>query len=319
MMFIDSHGLPEPLKRAIEWQESSHRPNSDISCTALIDSPLRTWLRKRYYQGIIEEYSDRLYALYGSIAHMVVERFANASGGEHAEYTTVADISGWRVSAQLDLLKRGTKLSDYKFTSVWATVDGVKEEWERQLNVGLALLGLDKSEKAVAIAAGVSQLEIVAMFRDWVPTVADKFPNKVAVLPVAVWPRERAVAYIAERVRLHQDASAKAASGEVPPICSDSERWVRDYAVMKEGRRNALKAKIKTMEEALKWKDELGGDSIRPAEPRRCMEYCLYGKQGFCPWWDCKNMATRSEPVVAPPPSTAEDPDHKRKDGSIDN
>ncbi len=316
MRFIDSFGLPPPIKAAIEWQESSHRPDSDISCTALIDAPLRFWLRKRYYPFIVEEYSDRLWALYGSIAHLIAERFAKASGQDFAERTAIADVLGWRVSAQSDYVIAGDALYDYKFTSVWSTAEGVKDEWESQLNVGLWMLKHDINPEGRKIAEGIKHLFICAMFRDWVPTIADKFPNKVAVLPVTLWAAKYADDFVLKRVTLHQEAIA--GGDDPPPICTDKERWVRDYAIMRNDRKNALKAKIKTKEEAEKLLEELGGDWIRPAEPRRCMEYCSYGKEGFCPWWDCKSGRTRDTPVVVPLPKTDNtftDPDHRRKDG----
>jgi len=82
---------------------------------------------------------------------------------------------------------------------------------------------------------------------------------------------------------------------------------MKDFAVMKEGRKNAVKAKIKTREEAERWMIDLGCDSIREAIPKRCSEYCVFSKCGFCPWYDIKTNETRTEPVMAEVPKEVED------------
>ncbi len=313
MKFTNKFNLPAPLCRAVEWQDSSHNPKSDISCTRLIDAPLRVWLAKRYADVLEEDVSNRLWALYGTIAHLIVER--HGGEGEHVERTALANVLGWKVSAQIDYMKEGECLTDYKFTSVWSAAEGVKDEWATQVNVGLWLLRHDVDTGARAIGAGIKKLAICAMFRDWVPRMADEFPNKVMVMPVEIWPDSKTKAYIEERVKLHQAAAGNDAP---PPVCSDHERWMRDFAVMRQGQKNAIKAKIKTREEAEQLVKELGGTHVREAEPRRCMEYCVFSKCGVCPWWDSFAKQTRTEPVVVPVKerdTVATDPDHKRKDG----
>jgi len=313
MRFKDSCNLPKPILRAIEYMEKSHNPPSDISCTQLIDAPLRSWLKNKYNDYIVEEASDRLWALYGSLAHLVVEKFGKSSG-EHAEKTVIADIFGWKVSATLDYVLEGEKLIDYKFTSVWSTAEGVKPEWEAQLNVGLYLSRNCNDEKMREIGKNIHKLEICALFRDWSPRNSDEFPNKIQPLAVSVWSNEKAKAYVEGRVKLHQAASN---TDVIPPICSDQERWMSDFAIMSKKKKNAMKAKIKTREEAEQLLTELGGDYIREAKPKRCADYCSYGKQGFCPYWDGFAQETRVEPVIASAPkeSPLDDPDHKRKEG----
>ena len=311
MRFTNKHNIPAPVCRAIEWQSNSHHPNSEISCTQLIDAPLVRWLYKKYYDYCVEDYSDRLWALYGSIAHFIMEKFGGGENadGEHVERTVATVVDGWKVSAQLDYLKASDRLTDYKFTSCWSTAEGIKIEWENQLNTGLWLWKHDDtSTENKAEVKNIKNLEICALFRDWTPSIADKFPTRVAVLPAVIWADKYADEYVHERVRLHQEAVKDLSA--IPPICSDKERWMKDFAVMKEGRKNALKAKIKTREKAEEWMSDLGGDSIREAVPKRCAEYCIFGKancyseEGFCPWWNAETQETRTEPVMADVPTT---------------
>jgi hypothetical protein len=315
MKFIDSSGkLPGPLKRAIEFQEKAHNPKSDISCTGLISSPLLFWLRKKYYDQITEDYRDRLWALYGSLVHSIVERFGKSEdGSQHVERTVMTDVLGWKVSAQLDYLKTGESLTDWKFTSCWATMNGVKPEWTRQLNVCLWILRHADDEESRKIGAAIKRLEICAIFRDWVPSNQDKFPNNIEVLPVKVWSDAESKRYIEERVALHQ---AAANTEGVPPCCTDEERWKSDFAVCLNNKKTALKAKIKTREEAEHWMKELGADYIREAKPRRCEEYCVYAKSSLCPWYDYEAKTTRTEPLLPEKDSVATDTDSQnRKDG----
>jgi hypothetical protein len=88
-----------------------------------------------------------------------------------------------------------------------------------------------------------------------------------------------------------------------------------DFAVCLNSKKTALKAKIKTREEAEHWMKELGADYIREAKPRRCEEYCTYARCGYCPWYDYEAKATRTEPLIPEKDSVATDPDHRRKDG----
>ena len=313
MNLTNKFGLPMPVFKAIEQQEKSHKSNADISCTSLIDSALRSWLGKKYYDQLEEDASDRLWSLYGSLAHSVIEK-SGKDIGEHLERQIITTVLGWKVSAILDYLKEGDVLSDYKFVSTWATLGGVKPEWEAQLNVILQIMRNCDDANMKEVSKSIKKLEIVALFRDWVPSNADKFPNKVEVMPVRMWDPKKAQAYIESRVKLHQEARK---SEGCPPICTDAERWMSDFAVCLNSKKTALKAKIKTREEAEKWKAELGADYIREAEPKRCTQYCTYSKCGVCCWYDLESKTTRTEPVIADVvKGVAADPDHARKDAS---
>lgn len=332
--FIDSFDLPLPVKRAIEWQGKSHKTDADITCTSLIDSPLIFWLRKRYSEEISVEYADRLWMLYGSMMHLILEAFGEQAPAddidfnklikEHSEAKVSTTVLGWKVEARFDYMLEGDRLVDYKFSSCWSTADGVKPEWERQLNVGLWLMRHDGDPAMREIGKKIKKLAICALFRDWTPRSADKFPSEITLLNVDVWDDAKAEEYITERVRLHQEASK--CIDKAPAICSDGERWMSDFAIMsKKNPSRAMKAKIATREEAERIMKEIGGDYVREAAPRRCQRteimsfpprsrcYCEFGNQGFCPWWDAKTQTTRDVPVM-PSESVLLDPDHHRKD-----
>jgi hypothetical protein len=119
MQITNDANLPEPLYQAIVAQQQQHSGGgeADISCTQLIDTPLIAWMWRNYGDQVVEDASDRLWALYGSIAHSVLEGYAGA--GQHVETEAIATLDGMRVSGHLDLLVMpdGT-IQDYKFTSL---------------------------------------------------------------------------------------------------------------------------------------------------------------------------------------------------------
>ena len=310
MKFIDSYGLPGPLKRAIEWQSNAHSVGeANISCTSLIDSPLVRYLWRVYSDQIVIEYASRLWPLFGSIAHMIVEKFGDKTE-EHVERRVIAPFGDYKVSGGIDLIRSGKKLTDYKFTSTFAVGDGVKVEWERQENVYLGLLRHSANPIDREMGFNIDELEICAMLRDWGPRFKKDFPTQVKMLNVKIWDSLRDVApenipvwtdiettkYIRERIQLHRDAESKP---EMPPQCSEGERWIKPeaYAVVKQGRKSAVKlfklsdypcereAEAAAAQHIQGMGDKAEGCSVelRKSEPRRCIDYCDVAQ--FCPYY----------------------------------
>jgi hypothetical protein len=288
------------LCRAIEWQDGSHEmiEGVDISNTSLIDSPLIYWLKRHYRDYVTEDFSERLWATYGTIAHFIMESFGRDSENEHVEATVIAEIGGLTVSTKLDAIFAPSELIDYKWVSAWAYMEGVKQEHINQLNTGRYIMfnstrfklkgkELTTGDHFKKIASTIERMKICAMFRDWGPRMAEEFPMGVRMYDIPKWPFDKVKEYVEERVRLHK-AALKLDKDSPPPICTDEERWMSDFAIMKNGRTNALKAKIKTREEAEALLVKMGGDYIREATARRCEEYCPYGRQGLCPYWNPK-------------------------------
>lgn len=111
--------------------------------------------------------------------------------------------------------------------SVWTVVYGGREDWVPQLNIYAELLAQNGVEPR--------ELEVVAVLRDWSKSKAEAAeakrragrddaypPVPVSIFSLPLWPQERRLAYIEERVRLHRAAQL----GDVLP-CSDEDRWIR--------------------------------------------------------------------------------------------
>ena len=126
----------------------------------------------------------------------------------------------------------------------------------------------------------IERLQVVAIFRDWQRSKAErdeKYPqSNVKIIEIPVWDNDFAMAYIAERVGMHQ---AAVNGDEVQ--CSDEERWYAGstFALMKEGNKRATKV--------ADTREELGEPAKgffieeRKGGYRRCEGYCEVAP--FCP------------------------------------
>ncbi len=265
-MTITNHaGLPEPLVNAIRNDPYSSN-GSDLTMTQSLKPARAVALEKLHKDEITEDAADRLFALIGQIGHSILERGAK---GEMTELRLFAKVRGWKVSGQADLL--GDTLVDYKFTSVWSCKDGLKPEWEQQLN-GLRWL-------ASVNGHSVERMQIVAIYRDWSKLEARRssdYPrHQVQVFDVPKWTEAEALVWIEGRVQAHQ--AAQSALEKNLPECTPDERWEKPekFALMKHGRQRAVRL-YDQREQAMLAAE---GNSMlyiehRPGEQIRCASYC---------------------------------------------
>jgi len=264
VIITNNAGLPAPLVEAVRRDPYSSN-GSDITVT-MLPKPARAVALERVHKGeISEDAADRLWALIGQIGHLILER---SGSGMMTELRLFAQVNGWKVSGQMDLLS-GNVLVDYKLTSVWSCKDGLKPEWEQQMNMlrWLAIKNKIQIEKA----------QIVAIFRDWSKLEARRssdYPrHQVQVFEVPLWPLEKAQRWMLDRVATHQAARMNI------PECTSDERWEKPekFALMKDGRQRAVKLHH-TKESAEQHLESLRRDDHyiehRPGEQVRCQSYC---------------------------------------------
>lgn len=286
MKVTNKAGLPGAIVEAVK-NDDYDPGKADISCTTLIAPPRQRVLRKAHDGELVEDASDRIYALLGQSMHTILER---AEPSALVEKRLYMKMGGWTISGQFDRISiRQVTLQDYKLSSVWEYMYGLKPDRIAQLNVLAELAHQNGMED-------ISKLEVVMIFRDWQKSQAKfkkEYPqHQVARLPVPLWDKERRLAYIAERVKVHQDAEKG-----VVVDCTDDERWLRDeaWAVMKQGRKSALKVEP-TKVDAERWVLKNGyaatvsdeeialNDDIsiihRPGVNTRCEAYCNVAQ--FC-------------------------------------
>lgn len=278
------YGLPGALVEAVGNDSyTGHTANHDISVSQLISPPRQVALMRRHWDAIEEDASSRIWALLGQAVHTILERAEPSAIVEQRLFTRCL---GWTVSGQFDRLTlRQATLQDYKVAPVWEAMNGLKPEREQQLNL-LAHL-------ALANGYGIRRLEVVHICRDWSVGRSKQggdYPSMpVRRIPVALWPEDRRLAFMRSRVRLHQQAHA-AKTQDLPP-CSPEDRWERatTYAVMREGRKTAVRIHDSRAAAALHAEainaegGRRGGRAyveVRPGESVRCASYCAVA--GLC-------------------------------------
>ena len=230
----NNKGFPEALVKAVT-NDTYSRGTADRSVTGLLAPPRQAALIERHGGMISEDVSERTFALYGQLVHLLLERAGEQSRNAINEERLYAEVGGWTISGQTDTLtltedQRSWIISDYKFVTAYKfkrSYSGelvIPEDYEQQLNLYAYLLRVNGFK--------VDGLKIVAIYRDWSKLEAKRDKNYpqlgAETHDIPLWSEERAKAFIEERVRLHQ-----AAENDLPE-CTDDERWAKPdkYALM---------------------------------------------------------------------------------------
>lgn len=288
LKIVDTIGLPAPLVRAIQ-NDPYDKGDCDYSTTQLIKPARIVALEKKHADTLTEEAASRIWSLIGQIGHTILER---AGGTDIVEKRLFADFDGTIISGQVDLITQdGTQyLQDYKFTSTFAAKDGLKPEWEQQLNVNRWLCAKN--------GITIERASIVAIFRDWSVSKARRerdFPqHQVQVINCPIWPLTKTIVFISARIRAHVAAETTL------PECSVEERWARPttYAVKKKGGSRAITGGVHTTEEAAE--AHLASLStvtheieVRKGISIRCQDYCPVASK--CDFWAKLQLEEQSE------------------------
>ena len=274
--FTNENNYPHWLYHTLTTNNYSKgtRP-SDISVTRLIDSPQINQLRYEHSNELVEDVRDRVWSIWGSAVHSVVESTNESNSDVLTEKRFYHDYDGKVVTGQIDVYDMSDKiLYDVKTVSAWNLVNGYKKSWEFQLNI-LADLMQENDWK-------VKGLAIVAVARDWNARQAadvETYPkHAMTVVDIPLWKPMHRKAYIHQQLSRHFDEEH---------YCTPEERWQSEekWAVMKEGRKNAMKL-TDSEEEANKYIMALIDPTKayiehRPGSPKRCWTYC--NVRNFCP------------------------------------
>ena len=271
-------GLPQAFVDAVSVER--HNAKGSYSATTLLKGGCEVMLLERHYDELEVDASDSVWAVFGSAVHSIFEKQKTGTIKE-AFYST--EVSHSTVTGRVDSYDPETKiLHDFKTASVWKVQFEDFEDWRKQ---GLIYTWLMKKN-----GVEVKRCEFIALLKDHSKSKAKKDPA-YPQLPTYVYRfdvNEKDLAeieqYIFEKVSEFEKAELLA-DEELPP-CSASERWQGEdrYAVMKEGRKTAIKL-FDSKEEAENNMKALGGTYIeeRIAEPKKCLDYCTCCE--FCPFY----------------------------------
>lgn len=268
MKLTNKYNLPSTLVSAIA--NDPYEFEGDISTTGLILPPRIRQLRKRHRSKIYQDVSDNIYRLLGQNTHHILERINEPDCIKEKRYYVL--YGGLNIGGQIDLYEKETRtLSDWKVTSVWSVIHGIKPEHEQQLNVNAYLMAVNNIFPI--------KLQVVNFLRDWSKhKVKEKdYPKcQVVVQDIPLWSFNEAEAFIEKRIKLHQEAENTPDDALLP--CNSIERWEKatTYAVMKSGRKSALRV-LDSHKKAEAWmKEKDKGEYIeeRLGESVRCESYC---------------------------------------------
>jgi len=275
MQITNNYNLPSAVYNVIA-KEYYDDHGSDYSVTQLKDAPRIVQLKRRYKDSLTEDAIDRVWSLFGNVAHNLLEQ--HASDNAITEERLSLKIKDRVLSGKVDHYEDGI-ITDYKVTSAWSLVYGSRaDEWAEQLNP-YAFLFTSKGYK-------VRGLQIVAILRDWDRNKAKNDANypqtPIVVIPIPLWTKAQQKKFITNSVS-ELIANETREDHDLTP-CTPSQMWEKAsvYAVMKKGRKTAVRL-YDNQDAADAHREELGKDAyvqVRPGARTRCEQYCSVA--GFC-------------------------------------
>jgi PD-(D/E)XK nuclease superfamily len=294
--FTNRNNLPQPIVDAVTNDRYTKGP-STFSVTELISPPRIRILKKKHWDSITEDVSDRIFSLLGQLMHQLLER-ANRTGIAERRY--YLDILGETVSGGMDAIYDDSRklIQDYKFVSYYQVRDGLKFEFEAQLNCYAYILKHGyyydpedtKFTTKLVDRVEIAHLQDVFILRDWRKAQAgrDGMPEEQVVhMNVPLWPEEKTLAFLTERITAHTRAE------RVLPDCTFEERWATSdkWAVMPKPNAPRSLRNYDAREDAEAHAARVKGAFVeaRPGQQKRCESYCLV--RDFCSQY--KNLTAK--------------------------
>jgi len=287
MIITNRKNLPQIICDAVQ-NDPYDSGDTDYSASTLIKPAYQVRLQKEHAEEIIEDVSDRLWALYGSAVHYVIERSGTKNDDVETRY--FAEVSGKKISAQIDhRYVIDGNLTDWKLISAYKiklALQQPDEDWTAQLNVQAYLLARND--------ISVNDLYIGAMCRDWSKFSKQQesgYPDQIEYIKLPKWTFEQQEDYIKSRIEAMLEAKP----------CTPKERWQADptFAIVKPGSQRAAKVE-KTKDAALEymrhknWSLEDYSIETRAAPNKRCESYCNVNT--FCEYYCSEYMASEDLP-----------------------
>jgi hypothetical protein len=239
----------------------------DYSATTICAPIQQTILKRRYPdKWKVRDVIDNMWAFVGSIAHKVLEE--HGTDDALIEERFYVHVRNKKISGQVDHYKSAV-ISDYKSTKAYKIIKGDYLDWEQQLNIYAFL--------AWANGHPVTLIRIFAFILDWKQAESYKknYPAcPIVEIPLRLWTNDEQLNFITEQVRLLQEAENTEDSKL--PECSSRNMWqsVKDYAILKEGAKRAIKC-YDTEEEAMRHPLKAGEFVKKRMTGRtRCKLYC---------------------------------------------
>jgi hypothetical protein len=287
MNYTNDNDLPQPFVNAVK---SNHRYTPKrYSVTDVLGGTCEAVLKRRHDSDITEDVSQRIWALFGTAVHKVLQE-AEATDSQLQENWLSVPIgnNGYELSGIFDLYDDETKtVTDWKTCATWKIIFGDFGDWRKQTLVYcwmLRNLGIDACHG-----------EIVAIMRDHSMRKA-KFEKDYPPHPVYKIGWDFGEEDFEQVETDIMQWFAEVMHEETVPDthlepCSPEQRWHKPdkWAVMEKGRKKALRV-LDSEDAAKEWAIGKGIDPTdthyylehREGEDTRCQSYCSVAQ--FCPY-----------------------------------
>ncbi len=291
MIITNKLNMPDAFVKAI--QNSRHNADKCLSATTLLKGTKEIILTDRYFDEIEIDASEEVWAVFGTAVHSILEHQEDEAFKEESFSVPVWEGSEWKITGKVDRYDmKNETIEDWKTASVWKVIYKDFEEWRMQ---GLIYAWLLKKS-----GLNVRHIRFVALLKDFSKTEAKRNPDYPQA-PVYIYEYDVNDNWLVDaEMRAHKKAMSvienfEKSDDEIEP-CTPEERWstATKYAVMKEGRKTAVKV-CATQEEAEDFIEDLEKDKdkhsieVRPGVDKKCEDYCPCYK--FCSYY----KATHSE------------------------
>lgn len=269
MITTNKMGMPQGFVNFVS--NVRHNAPGTLSATTLLQGDKQIVLYDRHFDELTQDAADLVWATLGTAYHLIMERQNDDAFKEEAFEVPVGD---WKVTGRVDRYDMEHEiLEDWKTASVWKVIYGDFKDWRAQ---GLTYAWLMKQH-----GLKVKRCRFIAILKDHSKTDAKRkhdYPQKPAFIyefDVTEADLEATEARIKAKIASVTEAY-KLGDDDIPP-CTEEERWATatKYAVMKEGRKTALKV-CDSMSDAQAYMRDQGGTriDIRPGESKKCADYC---------------------------------------------
>jgi hypothetical protein len=290
MIITNKQNLPEGLVKAVSTEK--HNAEGSLSATTLIQGVKEIILTDRYWDLLEDDVSDRIWAIFGSAVHSLLE---NEGENDFTEQVMSYKVGGINVTGRIDNynMKHGV-IDDYKTAPVIKIMIGDFTEWHLQGMIYAWLLTknsfLARHCRFIALLKDHSKFE--ALRNSQYPPR----PVYIYEFPVARKDLFKTGIFIENKVEEYKRCR-QLTDNKIPP-CSPAERWDRPpkYAVMKEGQKRAVRL-FDRKEDADLLADTKGRNhyvDYRRGESIKCRSYCLCKR--FCDYYQESVASASPEP-----------------------
>jgi len=277
MRITNKLNLPAGIMHACSTNK--HNMPGRLSATTLLKGIKEILLTERHWDEIEVDVADKIWAIWGTAVHALLE---HEGDNEFAEEYIEMPVGNITITGRIDNYNmRDGVITDYKTASVWKVKFADFEDWRKQ--------GLIYAWLLIKNGFTVNKCRFIALLKDHSKTDAERdasYPQS----PVYVYEFNvtdeniKYISYFCEN-KIKDYLLYKDITDDDIPACTPEDRWQKSekYAVMKSGRKSAVKL-FDDKESAEALATEVGGYvEHRQGEPIKCKGYCTV-KQ-WCSFW----------------------------------